>query len=206
MGYRHYFYKVAKSEVEKVKDMTIDEIFEYAKSQGAEVEEQDNYFDFIDDKFMNKQEIYELGKLYFDDTADRIYSKGIPLFSNKEVDDAVNDYCPYVVGKEGLLETIKIYQEKTLNYYKSFIVNDKNYSDAWKLNLKIDEIKNINEIVKLIENKIFNLLIPDYFVDTNERHKWSLTHTWDYEYTIFSLVHILKTIDWEKDTLLFYGW
>lgn len=206
MGYRHYFYKVSKSEVEKVKNMTIDEIFEYAKRIGTEVEEKDNYFDFNDDKFMNKQEVYELGKLYFDDTADRIYSKGIPLFRNKEVDDAVRDYCPYVVGKEGLEEAIKIYQEKTLDYYKSFIVDNKDYSNVWKLDLKTEEIKDINAIIKLVEEKIFNLLFPDYFVDTNEQNKWNLTHTWDYEYTIFSLVHILKTIDWEKDTILFYGW
>ncbi|MEC3756085.1 hypothetical protein P9160_01415 [Bacillus halotolerans] len=34
----------------------------------------------------------------------------------------------------------------------------------------------------------------------------SLTSSWKYEYSIFELTRLLKTIDFEKETILFYGW
>lgn len=114
MGYRHYFYLVEKTQVEAVKHMSISELYEYAKKCGSEVSEEDGekYFYFNDEKFMNKTEIFEFGKLYFDDTAERIYSKGIPLFEKQEVQEYLSDYSPFVVGKDGLLEAIKIYEKK----------------------------------------------------------------------------------------------
>lgn len=143
MGYRHYFYLVSKEEVEKVKDMGYSELYEYAKQQGAETNEDgDDWFSFIDEGFMNKQAVFEFGKLYWDDAADRIYSTGVPLFSREELQGEFDDYKPYVVGKEGVLEAIKIYRDKVLRYYNS----------------------------------------------------------------ILRLVHLLKSVDWDNYTLLFFGW
>jgi hypothetical protein len=33
-----------------------------------------------------------------------------------------------------------------------------------------------------------------------------LTHSWKYEYSIFNLVHILHTFDWDNDYLIYNGW
>ena len=108
MGYRHYFYLVDKSKCEAIRNMTMSELCNYAKSEG--VEGGDGWFSFNDNKFLDKKEIFEFGKLYWDDTADRIYSKGEPLFTDKEVQEDVSDYDPYVVGKPGVLEAIEIYK------------------------------------------------------------------------------------------------
>lgn len=53
MGYRHYFYLVDKSKCEAVKNMALNELCDYAKSRGVEVE--DGWFYFGDDKFLDKK-------------------------------------------------------------------------------------------------------------------------------------------------------
>lgn len=207
MGYRHYFYKVKKSEVEKVKDMTLDEIFEYAKICGVDIEEDDGekYFYFNDRGFLDKVEVFEFGKLYWDDTADRIYSKGVPLFNNKDAQEYVSNYEPCVVGKEGLLEAIEIYQEKVLEYYKDLLVDGQDFNLPFGMILHKEEIKSIDKIVEHIEDKIRSMSYRS-IANTNEDMKWCVTGSWEYEHSIFNLVHLLKSIDWEDDTLLFYGW
>lgn len=205
MGYRHYFYKVNKKEVETVKDMSLAEVKQYAKAQGAEVVEDDDWFYFNDRKFMDKTEVFEFGKLYWDDTADRIYAKGVPLFNRQETQEAVEDYYPYVVGKEGVLEAITIYREKILDYYKSFIADGVDLSRPLGLDLKKEGIKSIDELVEHIRDKVVSLCYRD-IANTDESNKWTVTSSWEYEHSIFNLVHILKTIDWEQDTILFYGW
>ena len=205
MGYRHYFYKVSKKEVETVKDMTLAEVMQYAKTQGAEVWEEDNSFYFNDREFMNKTEVFEFGKLYWDDTADRIYDKGVPLFNQKEMQEAVNDYAPYVVGKEGVLEAIAIYREKILNYYKDLLVDGVDLQYPLGITLRKEDVKSVDKVIKHIEDKIISLSYRDV-ADINESNKWAVTGSWEYEHSIFNLVHILKTIDWEQDTILFYGW
>ncbi len=205
MGYRHYFYKVNKADVEKVKDMDLNEIIAYVKEVGAEVYEGENDYYFNDDKFLNKQEVFEFGKLYWDDTAERIYKKGVHLFTREEVQENVSDYVPYVVGKDGVLEAIKIYEEKVLNYYKDLLVDGKDCSLPLGLTLRKEDVKSIDKLVEHIEDKIRNLGYIG-LANTNEEYKWSVTHSWEYEHSIFNLVHILKSVDWETETILFYGW
>lgn len=193
MGYRHYFYLVEKTQVEAVRHMSISEVFEYAEKCGSKVSEEDGkkYFYFNDEKFMNKTEIFEFGKLYFDDTAERIYSKGIPLFEKQEVQEYLSDYSPFVVGKDGLLEAIKIYEEKVLKYYKSLLSDNEEPQQSKMLERVEDKIRTLSA---------FGL------ANTDETNKMKVTSSWEYEHSIFNLVHILKTIDWDKDTILFYGW
>lgn len=191
MGYRHYFFEVDKKDVEKVKDKTYDELMEMAKEYGAEIEEDENWFYFNDGKFMNKNEVFEFGKLYWDDTAERIYSKGIPLFTIKDTQDYFDDYCPYVMGSDGMLEAITIYREKVINYYKNLLKEDTPEVLNKRLAKHVDDM--------LIEWETF---CP---VDLNLEHKW-ISDSWLYEYQIFELVRLYKTIDWENKCLLFYGW
>lgn len=205
MGYRHYFYKVDKADVKKIKDLDLKGIFDYAKEVGAEVEEEDDWFYFNDDKFLNKKEVFEFGKLYWDDTAKRIYNKGEHLFTNKEAQEIVSDYVPYVVGKDGVLEAIKIYEEKVLKYYKDLLVDGKDCSLPLGITIRKEEVKSIDKLVEHIEDKIRSISYRG-LADTNEKYRWTVTSSWEYEHSIFNLVHILKSVDWETETILFYGW
>lgn len=204
MGYRHYFYKADKAEVEKVKDMTYDKLFKYAKEKGCEIyDEEDNYFDFSDKKFLNQKEVFEFGKLYYENTDEQIYATGTPLFTNKEVFDRFKDYYPYVVGKQGLLKAIEIYHKKILDYFKGLLVDGDEAVGPFGIVIPKPEIKSIDKITEEIRDKIFWL--NNGIVDLDES-KSRVTSSWLYEYSIFNLVFLLKTINWEKETLLFYGW
>ena len=207
MGCRHYFYKVKKADIETVKDMDYKQLLKYAEDNGVEIDEWDDEktFYFNDDKFLNKTEVHEFGKLYWDDTASRIYSKGVPLFTNLEVQKDLDDYEPYVVGKEGLLEAISIYQEKVLNFYKDLLVDGEERRLPLGITITKDDVKSIDKVVSHIENKIRSISYVG-LANINEDSKWLVTSSWEYEHSIFDLVHILKSMDWEKDTLLFYCW
>ena len=205
MGYRHYFYKVKKADVEAIKDMDMTALYDYAKGCNAEVYEEERSFYFNDSNFLHKTEGHEFGKLYWDDTAERIYSKGVPLFAKKEVQDEFSDYVPYVVGKEGVLEAIAIYQEKVINYYKGLLKDGIDYCLPLSLTIHKDDVESIDKLIAHIENKLQKILYLG-LADTNEKNKWQVTSSWEYEHSIFNLVHILKSIDWEQDTILFYGW
>lgn len=205
MGYRHYFYKVKKADVEAVKDMSFEELLKYAQANNVDVDLEEKYFYFNDKAFLNKVEVHEFGKLYWDDTAERIYNKGVPLFTNKETQEQFDDYEPYVVDKGGVLEAITIYQEKVIDYYKGLLTDGQDYTYPLGITIHKDDVKSIDKLVEHIEDKLRKILYLG-LADTNEENKWRVTRSWEYEHSIFNLVHILKSVDWETETILFYGW
>lgn len=103
MGYRHYFYKVNRSDVEKIKNLSINEL---KKEYG----DTDGYVDIHE--LIPQKQIHEFGKLYYDDTAIQLYETGKPLFNNEDVMECFDNYVPFVVGEEGLLKAIEIYRDK----------------------------------------------------------------------------------------------
>lgn len=204
MGYRHYFYLVDKKDVERVKDKTYDKLLLIAKKYGVEVDEDESYFYFNDDKFMNKTKIYEFGKLYYDDTAERIYSHGVPLFTNKETQNKFSDYVPYVMGADGLLEAINIYKEKIINYYKSFLTDGQQRKINYGFQVNPEDIKDIGDITNFIEDRL-RWWVFYGVIDLDLNHE-RISNSWMYEHQIFELVRLYKTIDWKNKCLLFYGW
>lgn len=202
MGYRHYFYLVDKSKCEAIRNMTMSELCNYAKSEG--VEGGDGWFSFNDNKFLDKKEIFEFGKLYWDDTADRIYSKGEPLFTDKEVQEDVSDYDPYVVGKPGVLEAIEIYKRKIIEAYKNLLVDGGVQLLPGGFYIEREDIKSIDKVREFIHEKLkwWELFGA---IDLDETHE-SISDSYQYEHQIFELVRLYKSIDWETKTVLFYGW
>lgn len=202
MGYRHYFYLVDKSKCEAIRNMTMSELCNYAKSEG--VEGGDGWFSFNDNKFLDKKEIFEFGKLYWDDTADRIYSKGEPLFTDKEVQEDVSDYDPYVVGKPGVLEAIEIYKRKIIESYKDLLVDGGVQLLPGGFFIGREDIKSIDKVREFIHEKLkwWELFGA---IDLDETHE-SISDSYQYEHQIFELVRLYKSIDWETKTVLFYGW
>lgn len=202
MGYRHYFYLVDKSKCEAIRNMTMSELCNYAKSEG--VEGGDGWFSFNDNKFLGKKRIFEFGKLYWDDTADRIYSKGEPLFTDKEVQEDVSDYDPYVVGKPGVLEAIEIYKRKIIESYKDLLVDGGVQLLPGGFFIGREDIKSIDKVREFIHEKLkwWELFGA---IDLDETHE-SISDSYQYEHQIFELVRLYKSIDWETKTVLFYGW
>lgn len=194
MGYRHYFYLVKKSDIEKCNNISFSEL----KRQYGDA---DGYMDF--DDILPQIEIFEFGKLYYDDTAERIYNTGKPLFGDKDCQEYFEDYYPFVVGKEGLLEAIKIYKEKVISAYQSLLGDGE--EAVYPLGITMTEdISEYDKMKKFVNNRIFWL--NEHFEDIDETHKYSVSKSYMYEHAIFNLIHLLKVIDWDNETILFYGW
>ena len=73
------------------------------------------------------------------------------------------------------------------------------------LTIKDEDIKSIDKVKKEIQDKIRIWEHYKSVVDINKNNQ-NVTQSCLYEYSIFNLVFILKTTDWEKETILFYGW
>ncbi len=196
MGYRHYFFKADKKDVEMVMDLSYQQLKEkYA----------DN--DYIDlDNVISHEEIYDFGKLHYEDTAEQIYNTGKPLFMDKECMECFSDYKPYEVGKDGLIKAIEIYAKKVENYYRDLLVDGvERIVPIFGFTIKDEDIKSNDKARDLISDKIRTWSHFDRYIKPREKSN-NVTCSWEYEYSIFNLIHLLKTIDWENETLLFYGY
>ena len=194
MGYRHYFYLVKKSDVEKCNNIVFSEL----KRQYGDI---DGDMDL--DKIIPQTEIFEFGKLYYDNTAERIYNTGKPLFGDKDCQEYFEDYYPFVVGKDGLLEAIKIYKEKIISAYKSLLGDGEEV--VYPLGITMTEdISEHDKMKRFVDDRIF--WIQNYFEDIDETNKYAVSASYMYEHLIFNLIHLLKVIDWDSETILFYGW
>lgn len=195
MGYRHYFYIVKKSDVEKCNNIVFDEL----KRQYGDA---DGYIDF--GEVFPRTEVFEFGKLYYEDTAERIYNTGEPLFGDKDCQEYFEDYYPFVVGKEGLLEAIKIYKEKVINAYQSLLGDGQEVQYPLGITMT-EDISEHDKMKNFVKSRL--LWIQKYhFEDINETNKYKVSKSYIYEHAIFNLIHLLKVIDWDNETILFYGW
>lgn len=194
MGYRHYFYLVKKSDVEKCNNIVFSEL----KRQYGDI---DGDMDL--DKIIPQTKIFEFGKLYYDNTAERIYNTGKPLFGDKDCQEYFEDYYPFVVGKDGLLEAIKIYKEKIISAYKSLLGDGEEVVYPLGITMTKD-ISEHDKMKRFVDDRIF--WIQNYFEDIDETNKYAVSASYMYEHAIFNLIHLLKVIDWDNETILFYGW
>lgn len=201
MGYRHFFYEVSKSEIEKVRSLTREELLSYMRTNKPGAVDDEDYFSFHD--VADQKKIFEFGKLYYEDTAEQIYSTGNPLFLNAETQKKYDDYVPYICGKEALLKAIAIYKKKVLDYYKSLFEDGETLIAPLGIEVPREKPKAEKQ-----EQHIKDMLSEwehDWAVNTDET-KEAITTSWKYEYQIFELVRLLKTTNWEEKSLLFYGW
>lgn len=202
MGYRHYFYLIEKQEVQNIKRMTYEQLLQYVELHGWESD--DDWFSLMD--VFNQKKIFEFGKLYWDNTADRIYSTGVPLFDRLEVQNSFSDYRPYIVGKSGLEMAIQIYKEKILNYFKSLVKEDTIPENILALSVKPNDLK-LDVVCDAVQEKIlrWSNVFGTCPVNMDEESE-TISNSWLFEYQIFELVRLYKSLDWDKYTVLFYGW
>ena len=201
MGYRHYFYLVDKEEAEKVRDLSFEELVEYSEEHYPQAIERDVYddgeveiyFNFL--RILFQEQLYEFGVIYCD-TDKRIYSKGAPLFRNEDTQEHFAELDPYFMGKEGMLEAIECYKDKTLSFYQKLLKVYKGES--------LGEDSIIPSLEMELKEKV-SIWSDKHFFNTNLGSK-ILTDFWLYEYEVFNLMHLYKTIDWDKKALLFYGY
>ena len=187
MGYRNYLYTIPKKNVKEVRKLNLKELKE-------KYGEEDGYVS-SSEVLKDMKCIFEYGKLYWDDTVERIHNTGEQLFLDEEVQENFCDEDIYLVGKDALKVTIEIYENKIKEMYKKLLDNT-NLSDE-EIKYKYEEhIKEYNSWWRTNWRNVINL-------DENDE---CICNSWLYEHQIFELVRLYKTIDFEEYDLIFLGY
>lgn len=187
MGYRHYFYRFPKVEIEAIKACKTNEEFcNWAESRGYSVNRYDGGTPYISIYDLGK-EIYGFGK--YVDWAFCMQENNESIFGSDELKEIYQDYGPVLCTKEDFLTAINNYKNNIIKYYKELLKEDER---AWK--------HHITRQLSEWEND-FGLCA----VDTDLSSK-RVTSSWLYEYAIFELVRLYKTFDFENDVFVLMGW
>ena len=206
MGYRHYMYIVPRKRIEEVKDLTYEELKRYAESNG--IFNEDGEDDFCAYSFLSAlgehNEFFCYGKYY--ENYESIQKLGTPLFSNAETMEHFEEYEPYVVERDAILCAIDYYRERVVKWCKDLIMSQEEYNakyEPWQRDKRSRE----ERIIAHLESQLSEWENPYGLsaIDTNMKNN-RIVQSWLYEYEIFELVHKMKTMDWENNAIIFYGW
>ena len=194
MGYRHYIAIIDKDKLEELK---------------LKVYTKDNYDDFDEDyeqDFMRQCDIQDncvyshcVGKLYYMKTND-VYDA---LYREKE--DLIND-CDvecFICSQNIFFDLANIYLKMAQSYFKDLFEPFKKELIERKDIFEdlIDEKKvNFRKILNDINDKIY-WLNRNFDKEENDIEICDL-----YEYQAFNLIHIHKTIDFEKQVVICYAY
>jgi hypothetical protein len=169
MSYRSRLGKIAKTEKEKYKGKSYEEV---AAMMGE---------DFVCYRPNAHTELFELGK-YFE------FTKGKINFYDFDIEEE-EDCEFYIMSKEDLKELIYDYHELIYNMYERLA-------------------KGKDDVQTFINGKAIEwcgkFSIP-YYLD-EETTDGEIVKSWKYEYSIFNLVYIYRTFDWENDYLIYSAW
>lgn len=182
MGYRTYLTVVDKQKAEEYRNHLKDI---YLDANGFIKEDDDDltaFYQFVSDKFGRKDE-------FCVDGLDIPENAGEPFFHNKETQEIFEHYNPRVVGKEECLLAIELMRKFVLDYYKTAMEAG---PDRWK---------------SVIHDKIQTWEAPYKITPYNLRpNSNNIVGVMITEYEVFEMVRMYKSIDWDKDMVIFYGW
>lgn len=181
MGYRNYIGKISKENHNKIKDLTSKEFCEIYNTEYVCCRKIEGF-----------ECLYNLGKHIEDDIVDVFKTK----FFNNIPEDPEEEF--YIVSEQFLTHLINEYRKKTILYLKSLVESkDKDVNDI--------NDRNKTTYKEYVENKISNWKREDSIINL-DKSKNDIVNSWSYEHSIFELVRIYKSIDFEKDLLIYYGY
>lgn len=202
MGYRHYFYEVDKEKVESIRNCkTKEELYNYCEQNDIKC-----YYSFP---------IYELGKVIFEfgkyyENCDEIYKHGDSLFTSEELNEHFEDYGAIICDEEALLCAIEWQKKHIIQIYENLVNNTfKESLERYNYPLDIDDKElHYQRLLSHCRDYLswWKPEFGDYTAINTNKEKTPLASSWLYEHTIFDLVRIYKTFDWENKCLLFMGW
>ena len=214
MGYRANLYLIDNEYLEKLKKTSKKYLW-----KALDVEDDFLYRNDLLEHFGAKN-LYDLGE---PDYGNRLNKFKKRLLKSKYLHEKYNDQSEMMIlEKEGFEELLKVIHEKNYKYYKK---QEKTTKTIVNLVENILSSKNKTIKKKDIENIIKKDFKDDYdFYNSLNSLKnginsmvweWekdarpyslegeSLTSSWKYEYAIFELLRIYKSIDWENNTLIY---
>lgn len=194
MGYRNKISLLSKDRHQIIKGMTNKQLEKWwlAQNENADVDDGRVYVPMYD----LSEEIYEMGK-YCDNKYLKPFKKMI--FDKPAVNKRFNDEGEFfIIGQDGLKAIIENYHEKILKYYKEILEpNDQDVRYGWNTTPE----KHIRDQIKEWDKNQFDIRPYCLRMDSPD-----IVSSWKFEYTIFELVRLYKTIDYEKYEVCLTGW
>lgn len=184
MGYRNYICSLPKTEHDKIKDLTSEELCQLKEC------DEDDYISIHD---FNIKELHEFGK-YVEFGDEKFYK---PFFSNEETQEYVADEHEfYIVDKEFLKHIIEHYNGIVKKWYEDLLPND----DILPKDLTEKQLESIYNHIRSVKSEWC------YLTPYNLEKGDEVTNSWKYEYSIFELVRLYKHFDFENNVIVYYGY
>lgn len=210
MGYRNYFAIVEKEKMDEFLKLSEEDRvrFSWEKDLEKNYMDQEEVDHFVELNYINSfvfkyemggEEIHECGKYFDNETAEKIKDGSVNL-SNEDGEINVK------LKLEALLVCAEHYKQNAAKWWRNIITSidmtDEEIKEDWKNypegrpNIK----ERLEWHVRELENEYMDIL------DTDIKDKYHITSSWVYEYTMFELIHLYKTIDWNKYYLIWLGY
>lgn len=190
MGYSEYLYEIDKRLVDEIrKCKTEQEYISVCCKFNVEVDD-----DYVPINHLGK-EIYEFGKDY--ENSDKLYKHGNSLFTSEELNEQYGDYNAIILEKSGLVCAIEWQRDRIIKIYED-LLREKSIN-------VFDERSQFDRMKEHITSHL-RWWKPFYGVAYNlDENRENLVESWLYEHSIFDLVRIYKSFDWENKYLIFAG-
>ena len=200
MGYRHYLYAIPKKQIAEIQACkTNSDLIDFAKRYGYNVDYDatDSGEGWIPPHDIGT-ELYELGK--HSEIGHELESEKPCVFTSEELKNMYDDYGFALLSKDDFIAIIESYRQNIVSYFQNLLEPQK-YSI-------IPPKSTIEEQWKYyIEDKLERWQGKWGSTPLNlEENTDRITNSWLYEYSIFELVRLYKTFDWENDNLVLMGW
>jgi len=225
MGYRNYIGSLPKKEYEKIKNFTKEELYKY---KGESLEEDMGYVGVYN---IAEDTHYELGK-YVDEFDKEMFA---PVFLNNELQKHfTNEHDFYIVGKEFLEAVINRYAKIVKSNYDNLLspfFKDNRKGSEFLESVKSDydpDSEDFEQIHKFDfskitdkeQTKLYEMIMhlksfgsewgshsfvkdmKPYDLGSSDK----IVTSWKYEYAQFELVRLYKTLDWENNVFIYYGY
>ena len=211
MGYRQYFYEVDKFKVEGIRQCkTEEELYNFCVTNGIDCEkyQHGDETEYYCPLYHLGKELFEFGKYY--ENEDEIYKHGDSLFTSNELNERYYEYGAIICDENAILCAIEWQKQHIIKMYENLINNTFEDSlERYNYSREIDDKElHYQRLLRHCKDHL-NWWKPefgDYSAININKEKNNLVTSWLYEHTIFDLVRIYKTFDWENKCLLFMGW
>lgn len=211
MGYRQYFYEVDKFKIDGIRQCkTEEELYNFCIKNNIECDkcEYDDETEYYMPLYHLGKPLFEFGKYYENDS--EIYKHGDSLFTSNELNERYEDYGAIICDENAILSAIEWQKQHIINMYEHLINNTfeepiARYNYPRDID---DEELHYQRLLRHCQDYL-EWWKPTYgnwsAINTNKGND-AIVHSWLYEHTIFDLVRIYKTFDWENKCLMFCGW
>lgn len=201
MGYRFHLDSISKDELALMQSCKDIEELQQKVPQLFEPDDDDDDPTKLNCCWHNypSKYLYDLGPLYHFDQPGPMFNACIPIFKDEIVkaDYSFNDYDLHIFTKEAFEIMIRKYQQVNSDYFKNLSENRMSYTRDSKQNIS-------NNLLRYELKGIASDIKASWFIDFDK--KGSVTGSDRYIFTIFNLMYIYKTFDWDNNVIVMSGW